>query len=319
MLNGIFSVEFINSILRATTPILFATMASAVAAKAGICNMALEGMMLLSALFGVLFSALGGGIFGVGSGLSQFAAFGFGFLLTVLVGGIIGLIFAFCILHMKTDEILAAIALNLIASGGTVMLLMAVTGEKGASNAIASVAAPKVAIPLIGSIPVLGDILSGQNLLTWLSILAVVAMHIFLYKTPMGLKIRAVGENKNAAESVGISARKIQYIALVLSGMLASMGGFYLSGGYMNMFTRDMAAGRGYIALAASSMGADTPIGGFLVSVLFGIAQAVANLMQLTTIPMQLIQMVPYLTTLIGLGIYSYARMKRRQKLLQSE
>lgn len=319
MLNGIFSAEFINSILRATTPILFATMASAVAAKAGICNMALEGMMLLSALFGVLFSALGGGIFGVGSGLSRFASFGFGFLLTVLVGGIIGLIFAFCILHMKTDEILAAIALNLIASGGTVMLLMAVTGEKGASNAIASVAAPKVTIPLIESIPVLGNILSGQNLLTWLSVLAVVAMHIFLYKTPMGLKIRAVGENKNAAESVGISARKIQYIALVLSGMLASMGGFYLSGGYMNMFTRDMAAGRGYIALAASSMGADTPIGGFLVSVLFGIAQAVANLMQLTTIPMQLIQMVPYLTTLVGLGIYSYARMKRRQKLLRSE
>ena len=126
-----------------------------------------------------------------------------------------------------------------------------------------------------------------------------------------------MGENKNAAESVGISARKIQYVALVISGMLASMGGFYLSGGYMNMFTRDMAAGRGYIALAASSMGADTPIGGFLVSILFGIAQAVANLMQLTTIPMQLVQMVPYLTTLVGLGIYSYARMKRRRKLVQ--
>lgn len=318
MLNGIFSVEFINSILRATTPILFATMASAVAAKAGICNMALEGMMLLSALFGVLFSALGGGIFGVATGLSQFASFGVGFLLTVLVGGIIGMIFAFCILQMKADEILAAIALNLVASGGTIMLLMAVTGEKGASNAVASVAAPKVTIPLIESIPVLGKILSGQNLLTWLSLLSVVVMHLFLYKTPMGLKIRAVGENKDAAESVGISAKKVQYIALIISGMLASMGGFYLSGGYMNMFTRDMAAGRGYIALAASSMGADTPIGGFLVSILFGIAQAVANLMQLTTIPMQLIQMIPYLTTLIGLGVYSYVRMKRRKRLLQS-
>ena len=197
------------------------------------------------------------------------------------------------------------------------MLLMAAAGEKGASSALASVAAPKVTIPLIEAIPGLGKILSGQNLLTWLSLLSVAGVHIFLYKTPMGLKIRAVGENKNAAESVGISARKIQYVALVISGMLASMGGFYLSGGYMNMFTRDMAAGRGYIALAASSMGADTPIGGFLVSILFGIAQAVANLMQLTTIPMQLVQMVPYLTTLVGLGIYSYARMKRRRKLVQ--
>lgn len=317
MLDSIFSAEFINSILRATTPILFATMASAVAAKAGICNMALEGMMLLSALFGVVFSALFGGIFGTATGLSQFASFGCGFLLTVLAGGLIGLVFAFCILHMKADEILAAIALNLIASGGTIMLLMAAAGEKGASSALASVAAPKVTIPLIEAIPGLGKILSGQNLLTWLSLLSVAGVHIFLYKTPMGLKIRAVGENKNAAESVGISARKIQYVALVISGMLASMGGFYLSGGYMNMFTRDMAAGRGYIALAASSMGADTPIGGFLVSILFGIAQAVANLMQLTTIPMQLVQMVPYLTTLVGLGIYSYARMKRRRKLVQ--
>lgn len=319
MLENIFSADFVNSILRATTPILFATMASAVAAKAGICNMALEGMMLLSALFGVIFSGLFGGIFGTATGFSRFASFGCGFLLTVFAGGLVGLLFAFCILHMKADEILAAIALNLIASGGTILLLMAVAGEKGASSTIASVAAPKVTIPLLHAVPGIGKILSGQNLLTWLSLLSVAGVHIFLYKTPMGLKIRAVGENKNAAESVGISARKIQYIALVLSGMLASMGGFYLSGGYMNMFTREMAAGRGYIALAASSMGADTPIGGFLVSILFGIAQAVANLMQLTTVPMQLVQMVPYLTTLVGLGIYSYARMKRRQRLVQAE
>ena len=151
--------------------------------------------------------------------------------------------------------------------------------------------------------------------MTWLSLLAVVVMHLFLYKTPLGLKIRAVGENKNAAESVGISARKIQYIALILSGVLASMGGFFLSGGYMNMFTKDMSAGKGYIALAASAMGGDTPVGGFLVSLLFGAAQALANMMQLTDIPHELIQMVPYLTTLVGLGIYSYAGLKRRQKL----
>ena len=88
-----------------------------------------------------------------------------------------------------------------------------------------------------------------------------------------------------------------------------------MSGGYMSMFTKDMAAGRGYIALAASSMGANTPIGGFLVAVLFGIAQAFANIMQLSKIPYELIQMVPYLTTLIGLGIYSYSRMKKRQRL----
>ena len=255
--------------------------------------MALEGMLLFSALFGVIFSSL----------------------THSFLGGLIGFFLAFFILQLKTDEILAAIALNLIATGGTVLLMLAVSGDRGASTSISSVSAPTVYIPMVAQIPFLGKVLSGQNLMTWLSLIAVVVVHIFLYKTPMGLKIRAVGENKNAAESVGISSKKIQYIALVLSGILCSMGGYFLSGGYMNMFTKDMSAGKGFIALAASSMGADTPIGGFLVTMLFGIAQALGNLMQLTTIPTELIQMIPYLTTLIGLAVYSYAMMKRKNRL----
>lgn len=302
MLQSLLSPDFFNAILRATTPILFAALASSVASKSGITNMALEGIMLFSALFGVIFSAMTG----------NFAA---GLLLTMAAGGVIGLLLAFFVLNLKTDEILAAIAINLMATGGTVLLMLAVSGDRGSSTSIASVSAPKIVIPLIDRIPFLGQVLSGQNLMTYLSLLAVVIMHLFLYKTPLGLKIRAVGENKNAAESVGISSRKIQYIALILSGVLASMGGFFLSGGYMNMFTKDMSAGKGYIALAASAMGGDTPVGGFLVSLLFGAAQALANMMQLTDIPHELIQMVPYLTTLVGLGIYSYAGLKKRQKL----
>ncbi len=304
MLENLLSPDFFNAILRATTPILFAALASSVASKSGITNMALEGIMLFSALFGVIFSAMTGNFFT-------------GLLLTMVAGGLIGLLLAFFVLNLKTDEILAAIAINMMATGGTVLLMLAVSGDRGSSTSISNFSAPRIHIPLIEQIPFLGQILSGQNLMTYLSIVAVVVMHLFLYKTPLGLKIRAVGENKNAAESVGISSRKIQYIALILSGVLASMGGFFLSGGYMNMFTKDMSAGKGYIALAASAMGGDTPVGGFLVSLLFGAAQALANIMQLTEIPHELIQMVPYLTTLIGLGIYSYAGMRRRQKLAQ--
>lgn len=293
--------EFFNSILRATTPILFATLAAGVAAKAGICNMALEGMLLFCALFGVIFSNLTG---------SWVAAL----LLTMLCGGMIGLILAFFILNLKTDEILAAIAINLTATGGTVLLLLAFSGDRGSST-FSTVPAPSLDIPLVGSIPFIGEILSGRNVLTYLSILMVVVMHLFLYKTPMGLKIRAVGENKNAAESVGISSRKIQYIALIISGVLCSLGGYFLSGGYMNAFTKDMQAGRGFIALAASSMGADTPIGGFLVALLFGSSNAVGNQLQLTNIPVELIQMIPYATTLIGLAVFSYIVMKRKAKL----
>lgn len=295
------SPDFWNAVLRGTTPIVFAALGASVAAKSGVTNMALEGMMLFSALFGVIFTSMTG----------HFLP---GLLLTMAAGGLLGLLLAFLILRLQTNEILAAIALNLLATGGTVLLLLAYSGDRGSSASIASIPAPKVEIPLVQQIPFLGEILSGQNLMTYLAVLAVGAVHVFLYKTPVGLRIRAVGENRNAAESVGISAGGLRCLALVLSGVLASMGGFFLSGGYLNMFTKDMSAGKGFIALAASSMGHDTPVGGLLVSLLFGAAQAVGNLMQLTSIPRELIQMIPYLTTLIGLGIYSYSATKKRSK-----
>lgn len=302
-MGSIFSADFVNAILRATTPILFATLASSVAAKSGICNMALEGMILFSALFGVIFSSLTG-------------SWVLGLLITMALGGIIGLILAFFILDLKADEILSAIAINLIATGGTVLLMLAFSGDRGVSSSVASVSAPSVTVPVLSSIPFIGVLVKNQNILTYTAILMVLVIHIVLYKTPLGLNIRAVGENKDGAESVGISAKKIQYTALILSGVLASMGGFFLSGGYMNMFTKDMSAGRGFIALAASSMGGDTPVGGFIVSLLFGAAQALANVMQLKgSIPYELVQMLPYLTTLIGLAVYSYSRMKKRKQL----
>lgn len=303
MWSAILSPDFFSAILRSATPILFATLAAGIAAKSGITNMALEGILLFSALFGVIFSSL-----------TQSAWLGL--IITVVIGGLIGLVLAFFILNLKTDEILAAIAINLAATGGTVLIMLYFSGDRGVSSSIRSFATPTVTIPLIDKIPFIGEVLSGQNALTWLALLAVIVMHLFLYKTPMGLSIRAVGENKNAAESVGISSRKVQYIALIISGALAAMGGFFLSGGYMNMFTKDMAGGRGYIAPAASSMGGNTPVGGFLVSLLFGAAQALANIMQLTSVmPYEIILMVPYLTTLVGLGIYYYSQKRKKERL----
>lgn len=302
MWSTVFSPEFFNAILRATTPILFATLAAGVAQQSGICNMALEGVMLFCALFGVIFS-------------SMTHSWVLGILLTMIAGGIIGLIMAFFVLNLKTDEILAAIAINLVASGSTVLLLLAYSGDRGTSASIASVSAPVVTIPGVAAIPFVGEILSGQNVLTWLALFLVFVMHMFLYHTPLGLRIRAVGENLNAAESVGISSRKIRYIALVISGVLCSLGGYFMSGGYMNMFSKEMAAGRGFIALAASAMGRDTPLGGFLVALLFGISQAFSNAMQLTNIPMELVQMIPYGVVLAGLAVFSYMELRKRARL----
>ncbi len=299
---AIISPEFFNATLRATTPILFAALASAVASKSGITNMALEGIMLFSALFGVIFSA-------------AFQSAWMGLLVTMIIGGFIGFFLAFFVLRLKTDQILAAIAINLIANGATILILLAVSGDRGVSSSIQSLQIPRVAIPVIENIPFLGRVISNQNILTYISLIMVVVVHMFLYKTPLGLRIRAVGENKDAAESVGISSKKVQYISLIISGVLASIGGFFLSGGYLTYFTTGMSAGRGFIALAAASMGGNTPIGAFLVSILFGAAQALANILQLGSWPYELIQMLPYFTTLLGLGIYSYIRMKKRQRL----
>lgn len=302
IMNAILSPEFLNATLRATTPILFAALASAIASKSGVVNMALEGIMLFTALFGVIFSA-------------AFQSAWLGLFATMLVGGFIGFFLAFFVLKLKTDEILAAIAINLIANGATILILLFVSGDRGISSSIQSVIIPRITLPIIEDIPFLGEVLSNQNVLTYLSLIMVAVVHIFLYKTPLGLQIRAVGENKDAAESVGISSSKIRYISLILSGVLASMGGYFLSGGYMTKFTSGMTAGRGFIALAASAMGGNTPIGSFLVSLLFGAAQALSNILQLGTWPYELVQMLPYLTTLVGLGIYSYSRMKKRQRL----
>ena len=213
MWNAILSPDFFGAILRAATPILFATLAAAIAAKSGITNMALEGVMLFSALFGVIFSSL------------THSAW-LGLLITVVIGGLIGLVLAFFVLNLKTDEILAAIAINLAATGGTVLLLVAFSGDRGVSTSVRSVSAPNVVIPFVEKIPFIGEILSGQNVLTWLAILAVILLHLFLYKTPLGLSIRSVGENKDAAESVGINSRKMQYIALVIAEHLPHLADF---------------------------------------------------------------------------------------------
>ncbi len=302
MLSTLTSADFYNQILRVTTPILFATLAGGIAGQSGVTNMALEGIMLFCALFGVIFSSMTG-------------SFVFGLLLTVLLGAFIGAFLAFFVLNMKTDEILAAIAINLMAEGGTIVLMMAYCGDKASTQAGLGKASPDIIIPGLSKIPFIGEILFSQNFLTYLAFIMVIVMHVLLYKTPLGLKIRAVGENKNAAESVGISSVKIKYIALILSGVLCSFGGYFMSGAYMHLFSKGMVSGRGFIALAASSMANNTPVGGMLVSLLFGIADPISNKVQLMGFPKELGYMLPYAVVLIGLALFSYSQMKKRQRL----
>ncbi len=298
----IFSSHFGYSVLRVSTPILFAALGALISDKAGVINIALEGIMLMSALTGVIFSAITGSAF-------------FGLFMAVLIGGFVGLSLGYFSLNLKTNVILAAVAINLIAIGGTVFVLYLVAGDKGISSSLASKVLPKIDIPGLKSIPGLGPILSGHNVLTYLAFLSVLFIWFFLYKTPLGLRIRAVGENEHAADSVGISVVKTRYIALVISGALAGFGGAYMSMGYVSWFSRDMTAGRGFIALAAEAMGGATPIGCMLTSLLFGFFDALSNSLQSLKIPYEFVSMLPYVATVVGLVLYTIRKTEKIRRI----
>ena len=299
--NIIFTTDFGFMIFRVTTPILFTALGAMISRRAGIMNISLEGLMLVGALFGV-----------IGSTYSQSVIVGV--VTAVLASLLFSLLFAYFVLKLKSDLILTGIALNLMASGGTVFLLTVLCGDKGVSTSMNSLVVPSVELPLIRHIPILGDILSGHNLLTYVALLCVVLVYLLINKSPLGLQIRSVGENPDAAESVGISVIKTRFIALVFTGILSGLGGAYMSMGYVSWFARDMAAGRGYMALSAQNLVNGTPIGTFLASFIFGIADALSSTLQVLSLPAEFIQMIPYLTTVIGLILYAMSRKRRAAK-----
>lgn len=290
LLSSIFSVSFGFAILRVTTPILFATLGALISHNAGVMNIGLEGMMISAAFTGVMVSAI------------THSAW-IGLLAAVVVGALMGVFLAYISLNLKSNLMLSGLAINIIASSGTTFLLFMITGQKGISSSIVSYSLPNVDLPLIDKIPIIGDILSGHNVITYFSLIAVVLMYFFLMKTSMGLRIRSVGENPDAASSVGISVIKVKYLALAMSGALAGFGGAFLSMGYVSMFSTNMTSGRGFIALAANAMGGGVPLGAFFASLIFGMADAAVTSIQGLTIPIEFINMTPYLATIAGLII----------------
>ena len=301
LIQSICSTEFLYMWIRVATPILLAALGAAVCNKAGVVNLGLEGIMLISALFGVLGGAMGGNLF-------------WGFLTGVGSALVVSAIFAYFHLILKANATLCGTAINTAATGLTVFVLQLATGEKGNSSSLRSFSFPEVEIPLIKDIPVVGDILSGHNALTYTAILMVVLVYILLYKTPLGLRMRAVGENPNAASSVGQDVVKIRFIAIIICGVLTGLGGMYLSMGYLDMFVRDMVAGRGFIALAACSMGQSTPVGALISSLVFAFFGGLSNILQVLQIPSQFVQMLPYLATIAGLTVFSIQQSMRAKR-----
>lgn len=297
----LFSTSFAFSVIRLTTPILLAALASVISERAGIGNITMEGTMLIAAFTGVIVSAYTGSAW-------------LGFLAGAVIGGATGGLLSYIIFKLKVNDILAGLAINLLGSGGTVFLLFALTGVRGISTSLSSKVMPSVSIPLIKDIPVIGPVLSGHNVITYLAFFTVFIIWFLLFKTTLGLRIRSVGENPDAAKSVGINVFKTKTTALIIAGILSGMGGAYMSMGYVSWYAKDLTAGRGWIGIAAAAMSGQHPVIAMVASIFFGIADAAANTLQTMNLPSQLVLMIPYVVTLAAMCLYAFYHIKKKQK-----
>lgn len=294
------NLDFWFTVLRCTTPVLFATSAALIASRSGMLNLGLEGAMTIAALCGVLGSGFTGSLF-------------VGLITGLLAGVAFTMLLAYFVQHLKANQVISGVALNLAASGGSVFCLYSITGDKNASNSLSSAAFPALNIPIIEDIPVLGQILSGHNCLTYLAFIVTIVLFIMLKKTAFGVRIRAVGESQEAARSVGINVQKVRYQAMLISGILASLGGMYLSMGYVNRFTSNMVAGRGYIALATNAMAAGNALMGMVSSILYGFGSGISIYLQNNNVDPYLITIIPYASIIVFyVGFSLYYKVKKK-------
>lgn len=299
MLEYIFSVDFIFSVIRMGTPLLFVGMAAVIGAKANVLCIAYEAMMLFAALAGV-----------IGSAYSQNLMVGM--ISGLLAGLVIAIIFAYFVIYLNTKPLLTGLALNTFGTGGTIYVMYLFTGLKLDTSSLASLRFPTFHIPVIKDIPLVGSIISGHNLLSYVAFLTVFGVWYFIFRTKMGLRIRAVGENPQAAASVGINVNRTKFIAMLISGVIASMGGLFMSMGYMPYFTNNMTAGRAFIGIAAQNLGRGNPLFTMLYTLIFGASMAFGNTAQSFRLPSQFASMTPYLITLIGLVVIGAKNKKNK-------
>lgn len=289
-------VRFLFSVIRVSTPLIFGALAACITRKAGLLNLAIESMMLASALAGVLVS---------GATQSLFLGMAAGFAAAIAITMII----SYAAFFLKCDLYLTSIAMNTALVGGTVFVMFLATGQKAnTSGDVASKFVGTWDIPFIKDIPILGDIISGHNILTYVAIAMIFVVWFLLYRTKIGLRIRSVGENPNAAESVGISPRRIYFLSFGMSGFIAALGGMYMAMGYLTWFARDMMAGRGFISMSAMNIASGEPVTASLAALMFGAADALSNYMQMGTLPSELISMFPYVCTVALLVVISVIR-----------
>jgi simple sugar transport system permease protein len=274
------------------TPLTYAALGGMFSERSGVVNIGLEGMMLVGCFFGIL-------------GADKFGLWLWGVLLAVVAGAGFALIHAFVSIHLRADQIVSGTAINFLALGVTGYFFIKIYGANGTPGSISQVPDLRLNawIPGFRHVPILRSVFGDLNALVWFMFAVLIASYVLMFKTPLGLRIRSVGEHPRAADTVGISVYAVRYGAVVLSGMLAALGGAYLSVGYVGSFSENMTAGRGFIGLAALIFGNWRPGGAFAAALLFGFSQALAlRLQNPWPTPAILFQALPYVLTLVAVA-----------------
>ncbi len=279
--------DFLATSLRLSVPIIFAAIGGVLSERSGVFNISLEGCIL-------------GGAFGAAVGAFLSGTPLGGLFLGLAVAGCAGLVLAGLAVGLGINQLVAGIAINILMIGLTSFLARIILGAEATSTLPGFHA---IAIPGLVSVPVIGPVLFNQDFLTYLMYLTVPLTWWFLYKTPWGLNVRAIGDYPVAADSAGVSVPMVRSISVVVSCMLAGLGGCYLVLSHVFVFTEHMSAGKGFIALAALILGRWNPVGAFLACIFFGLSDALQLRLQFNSpdVPYQLLSMVPYLASFLAL------------------
>ncbi|HZP73347.1 MAG TPA: ABC transporter permease [Gaiellaceae bacterium] len=283
--------------LRYATPLTFAALGGLYCERSGVINVALEGMLLTGAYFGIW-----GAIWA--HGFAGSFAWVIGLAVAALAGMALAAIHAVWSIQFKVDQIIAGTALNFLALGITGYLFVETYGDNGTPGNVADYGIPDVHLRFLQGWPFVGPILGQLNLMIWISFGLLVATSIFVFRTPFGLRLRSVGEHPRAAETVGISVYRVRYLAVIASGAIAALGGAYLSLGFVHSFNQGMTNGTGFIGLAALIFGKWRPFPTWGATLLFGFSSALA-----TRLPAAygdqwgtLFEALPYLLTLVAVA-----------------
>jgi len=256
--------------LRYATPLTFAAIGGLFCERSGVINVALEGMLLTGAFFGIW-----GAIWA--HGWAPGWEWVIGLITASLAGMAMAAVHAVWAIHLKVDQIISGTAINFLALGITGYIFIEKYGDSGTPGNVADYGIPDVHLHFLNNWYFVGPIIGQLNLMIWLSFVLLIGTYIFVFRTPYGLRLRSVGEHPRAADTVGISVYKIRYIAVIASGAIAAMGGAYLSLGFVHSFNENMTSGTGFIGLAALVFGKWRPFPTWCATLLFGFSSALSD------------------------------------------